>query len=72
MAKTNEESNVLPVPLVLQEPGMVRVTAKVDGFRRAGRIWSTMPTIFPTDTFTQTELDALRAEPMLIVEEGNL
>lgn len=49
-------------------PGL-RVTAKVEGFRRAGRSWSKAPTELPTADFTAEQIAALKAEPMLVVEE---
>jgi hypothetical protein len=51
----------------------VRVEAKVDGFRRAGRAWSKAPTVVPIDEFDDNQLKALQAEPNLVVtlvEEG--
>lgn len=53
-----------------QEPVMVPVaiTAKVDGFRRAGRGHSAKRTIWPPGTFTEQQLAQLKAEPMLVVE----
>jgi hypothetical protein len=50
-------------------PAMVRITSKIDGFRRAGRAHSATPTTVPASDFTDTELDALRGEPMLTVED---
>lgn len=47
---------------------MIRITAKREGFRRAGvahcgtRDW-------PDGTFAPEQLAALKAEPMLVVEE---
>uniref|UniRef100_A0A0S6YZI7 Mu-like prophage FluMu N-terminal domain-containing protein n=1 Tax=Mizugakiibacter sediminis TaxID=1475481 RepID=A0A0S6YZI7_9GAMM len=48
---------------------LITVTAKRDGFRRAGRAWSTAPTTVPADAFDTDQLAALHREPMLVVEE---
>ena len=43
------------------------VTAKAEGFRRAGRPWSAMPETVDVDDFTADQVKALLAEPMLEV-----
>ena len=47
---------------------MIRITAKLDGFRRAS-----IPHFgvreYPDGTFTAEDLAALKAEPMLVIEE---
>lgn len=40
------------------------VTSRRDGFRRAGRPWSTTPTLVPIDEFTPGQILDLFAEPM--------
>ncbi len=47
---------------------MIRITAKKDGFRRAG-ISHAGTRDYPDGRFTPEELAALKAEPMLVVEE---
>lgn len=47
---------------------MIRITAKQDGFRRAGMAHTKEPRLYPDNRFTPAELDALKAEPMLVVE----
>lgn len=47
---------------------MIRITAKQANFRRAGIAHPATPTAYPNDDFTAEQLDALRAEPMLVVE----
>lgn len=47
---------------------MIRITSKVDGFRRAGRVHPAAPTEHAADAFTAHQLAALKAEPMLSVE----
>ena len=47
----------------------VTVTAARDGFRRGGRAWSTTPTTVPIAELDEDALDALRAEPNLVVVE---
>lgn len=46
----------------------LKVTAKRDGFRRAGRAWKG-ETIVPADKFSKAQIAALKAEPNLVVEE---
>lgn len=48
---------------------MLRITAKDDGFRRCGVAHPSTATEYPSDQFTKKELEALKAEPMLVVEE---
>jgi hypothetical protein len=50
---------------------MIRITSKVDGFRRAGLAHSASPTDHPNDTLTKAQLLLLQAEPMLVVEVLN-
>ena len=47
---------------------MIRITAKQDGFRRAGMAHAKTPTEYPDNNFSKDQLAALEAEPMLIVE----
>lgn len=49
-------------------PG-IRVVAKVDGFRRAGRAWSKAGTDLPVTSLKKADLAALRAEPKLTVTD---
>ena len=51
-------------------PGTVTVVAKRDGFRRAGRAWSTAPQTVPLTDFSAEQLDAMRTDPGLVVVEG--
>lgn len=48
---------------------MIRITSKQAGFRRAGIAHPETATDYPDGRFTAAELDQLRAEPMLVVEE---
>jgi hypothetical protein len=48
---------------------MIRITAKQDGFRRAGMAHTKEPKEYPDGKFTREQMAALKAEPMLIVEE---
>lgn len=50
----------------------LRVAAKTEGFRRAGRAWSLAPTDVVASQFTPEQLAALRAEPMLVVADIEL
>jgi len=47
---------------------MIRITAKREGFRRAGMVHPATPTDYPDDAFTAAQLAQLKAEPMLVVE----
>ena len=47
---------------------MIRITAKKDGFRRAG-ISHAGTRDYPDGRFTPQELAMLKAEPILVVEE---
>jgi len=46
----------------------IRVTSRVDGFRRAGKAHPTAPTEHAAGVFSADEFAALQAEPNLIVE----
>lgn len=50
----------------------LRVTAKREGFRRAGRAWSMSPTEVLLAELSDTEIALLKAETMLAVEEITL
>lgn len=50
----------------------LRITAKREGFRRAGRVWSLVPTEVLLDELSEDEIAMLKAETMLTVEEINL
>ena len=43
------------------------VSAKVEGFRRAGRAWPAEQTVVPIDEFTEDQVHELLAEPQLVV-----
>ena len=49
---------------------MVIITSKQEGFRRCGEAHAVAPTEWPDDRWTQEELAALAAEPMLVVLQG--
>ncbi len=48
---------------------MIRVTAKRDGFRRCGEAFKKDGSEFPNSKFTKAQLETLKKEPMLVVEE---
>lgn len=52
-------------------PG-IAVTARYDGFRRAGRTWSTRPTIVPLSELTHEQLRMLDDDPNLRVRGVNI
>lgn len=47
----------------------IRITAKKDGFRRCKMAHSAKATDYPGDHFSSDQLEALKAEPMLVVQE---
>jgi len=47
----------------------IKITAKKDGFRRAGMA-HTGAKVYPDDKFTKEQLAALKAEKNLVVEEN--
>ncbi len=47
----------------------LRVTARRDGFRRAGRAWPGEPTIVPLSELSEDQVALLRGESMLVVED---
>ena len=49
---------------------MIVITSKKDGFRRAGMAHSDRPRKYPDDHFSDEQMEALRNEPMLVVQEG--
>lgn len=46
----------------------LRITSAVDGFRRAGVAHSKRATEYPADAFSPEQIEALQAEPNLVVE----
>jgi hypothetical protein len=58
-----------------QEPQKIpalRITARREGFRRAGRAWSTAPDEVPASEFSAGQIAALKAEPLLLVVDIDL
>lgn len=51
---------------------VLRITAKVDGFRRAGMAHPAAATDHPIDSLTEDQIKALKGEPMLVVEEAEV
>ena len=49
---------------------MIVITSKREGFRRCGVAHAAGPTQWPDDRWTEAELDALMAEPMLTVDQA--
>jgi hypothetical protein len=45
----------------------LKVTSSQDGFRRAGRAWSTTPTVIALSEFSRADLAALEAESTLSI-----
>lgn len=50
---------------------VIDITAKRDGFRRAGIAHSEATTTYPLSKFTQAQLEQLQNEPMLVVAIRN-
>ena len=48
---------------------ILRISARREGFRRAGIAHTVAPADHPLDTLTAKQIAALKAEPMLLVVE---
>lgn len=48
---------------------VIRITAKAAGFRRCGLAHNNTPTDHPADTFSDEQLEILKNDPMLKIEE---
>ena len=48
----------------------IKVKSKVEGFRRAGRAWSTDEIIVESDEFTKEQIKVLKNDPDLVVVEA--
>lgn len=48
---------------------ILTITAKRDGFRRCGIAHPASPVDHPIERFSKKQIEALRAEPMLVVHE---
>ncbi len=48
---------------------IIRIKSQREGFRRCGMAHSTQWVEYPEETFTEEQIKALKAEPMLWVEE---
>jgi hypothetical protein len=57
---------------VSQSTHGLKVTSSQAGFRRAGRAWSTTPTVIALSELTDREVELLKGEPMLSVEQVRL
>jgi hypothetical protein len=51
---------------------VIRITSKQDGFRRAGIAHPAGPVDHPAEEISAEQLEILRAEPMLVVQELEL
>lgn len=49
---------------------VLRVTAKRDGFRRAGFAFGSAPVDLPIANLTKDQIELLKSEPMLVVVEA--
>lgn len=49
---------------------IIKVTAKTDRFRRAGLAFTREPVELDTEDLSKKQLEALKSEPMLVVEEA--
>lgn len=59
------ESEGMPLPEIMI--AAIEVCSAVEGFRRAGRIWSRQPVIVPLAELTDAQLLQIEAEPLLSV-----
>lgn len=53
-------------------PKIIRITSTTPGFRRAGLVHPAGPADHPADSLTPEQLEALLAEPRLVVQELDL
>ena len=67
VAGTGESVGNIFAGLFPSTPGL-KVTSKQEGFRRAGRAWSTKPTAIALSELSQEQAEQLLAEPMLVVD----
>lgn len=51
------------------QAAVLRISARREGFRRAGRVWGTSPVEIARDEFTAGQIEALMDDPMLTIEE---
>ncbi|HDL8234134.1 TPA: hypothetical protein PXQ89_000743 [Yersinia enterocolitica] len=49
----------------------ITITAKRDGFRRCGIEHRDFPVVWPEGSFTEEQLNILKAEPQLVVHQGS-
>jgi hypothetical protein len=68
---TEKETKAAAAAGIKTEPGL-RIRSLRDGFRLAGRPWSTTPTEVRAGDFTEAQIAALKAEPLLAVEDIEL
>lgn len=47
----------------------LKVVARAASFRRAGRVFGAEPTIVPLSGLTDDQVEQLRGEPMLVVQD---
>lgn len=47
----------------------IRITSKIDGFRRAGMSHSHTPCDYPVEAFSDNQLAQIEAEPNLVVQQ---
>lgn len=52
--------------------GVLRVVAKREGFRRAGRAFGAAPTDIPLDQLNKAQLEQLKSDPMLVCVEADI
>lgn len=50
----------------------ITVVAKRDGFRRCGRVFGQQPSSIPLSELKRGELERFKADPMLVVTEGEI
>jgi hypothetical protein len=51
---------------------IIRITSKRDGFRRGGIAHPFKATDYDVSVFSKKQLEALKSEPMLVVEEAEV
>ena len=71
MATTKKSGQARKAPRERAATAALRVIAKQDGFRRAGRAWSG-ETVVPLSELSDEQIEQLENEPKLVVIETEL
>lgn len=67
VARVSPDGEQIATPQEVATAPMLRITARVNGFRRAGVAHAATPTDWPADAFSDEQIASLLAEPNLVV-----